>query len=45
VLDDIAKEEGYDYIFDRSGDILVLYANEKNDLTQMVLTRMQAFGK
>ena len=45
VLEDIAKEEGYDYIFDRSGDILVLYANEKNDLTQEVLTRMQAFGK
>ena len=39
VLEDIAKEEGYDYIFDRSGDILVLYANEKNDLTQEVLIR------
>jgi outer membrane protein len=45
VLQDIAKEEGYDYVFDQSGDILLLYANEKNDLTQTVLSRMQLFGK
>ena len=45
VLQDVAKEEGYDYVFDQSGDILLLYANEKNDLTQTVLARMQVFGK
>jgi len=45
VLEDIAKEEGYDYVFDRSGEILLLYANEKHDLTEQVLRRMQAFGK
>jgi outer membrane protein len=45
VLDDIAREEGYDYIFDKSGEILLLYANEKSDLTQKVITRMQLFGK
>ena len=45
VLEQVAKDEGYDYIFDRSGEILVLYANDKYDLTQMVLQRMQAFGK
>jgi outer membrane protein len=45
VLQDVAQEEGYDYIFDRSGEILVLYANERNDLTQTVLARMQTFGK
>jgi len=44
-LETVAKEDGYDYVFDRSGDILVLYANEKNDLTPKVLSRMQAFGK
>jgi outer membrane protein len=44
-LEEIAKDDGYDYIFDRSGEILVLYANEKYDLTQRVLQRMQAFGK
>lgn len=45
VLEDIAKEDGYDYIFDRSGEILLLYANEKRDLTAQVIQRMQSFGK
>jgi outer membrane protein len=45
VLADIAKEENYDYVFDKSGEILLLYANDKNDLTQKVIARMQSFGK
>ncbi len=45
VLEQIAKEDGYDFIFDKSGEILLLYANEKNDLTQRVIARMQSFGK
>jgi outer membrane protein len=45
VLEEIAKEEGYDYIFDKSGEILLLYANDKLDLTQKVISRMQSFGK
>jgi outer membrane protein len=45
VLDEIAKEEGYDYVFDKSGDILLLYATEKHDLTERVLRRMKSFGK
>jgi outer membrane protein len=45
VLEEIARDDGYDYIFDRSGEVLLLYANEKNDLTQKVLMRMQTFGK
>ena len=45
VLEDIAKEDGYDYIFDKSGQVLLVYANEKNDLTAKVIQRMQAFGK
>lgn len=45
ILEDIAKEDGYDYIFDKSGEILLLYANDKRDLTQKVLSRMQSFGK
>ncbi len=45
VLETIAQEDGYDYIFDRSGEILLLYANEKRDLTTLVVQRMQAFGK
>jgi outer membrane protein len=45
VLQELAKEEGWDYILDKSGDILLLYANDKNDLTQKVLERMQAFRR
>ncbi len=45
VLEDIAKEDGYDYIFDKSGQVLLVYANDKNDLTAKVIQRMQAFGK
>ena len=45
VLEDIAKEDNYDYIFDKSGQVLLVYANEKNYLTAKVIQRMQAFGK
>ncbi len=45
VLEEVAKEDGYDYIFDKSGEILLMYANSKHDLTQKVLSRMQTFGK
>lgn len=45
VLEEVAKDEGYDYIFDRSGDILLLYATERHDLTETVLQRMKRFGK
>jgi outer membrane protein len=45
VLEEIARDDGYDYIFDKSGEVLLLYANEKSDLTERVLARMKSFGK
>lgn len=45
VLEDVAKDDGYDYVFDKSGDILLLYATDKHDLTEKVLKKMQSFGK
>lgn len=45
VLQELATEEEYDYIIDKSGEILLLYANEKNDLTAKVLQRMQTFRR
>src|SRR6266849_1778429 len=33
VITDIAKEDSYDYVFDKSGDILLIYTNDKFDLT------------
>jgi outer membrane protein len=45
VLEDIAKDDGYDYIFDRSGEVLLLFASDKHDLTEKVIARMKSFGK
>jgi outer membrane protein len=40
-VQDVAKDEGYDYVFDKSGDILLMYANEKYDLTQKIFTKLK----
>lgn len=40
-VQEVAKEEGYDYVFDKSGDILLMYANEKYDLTQKIFIRLK----
>jgi outer membrane protein len=45
VLEEIANEDGYDYIFDRSGEVLLLFASDKHDLTSQVIARMKSFGK
>lgn len=36
-IETVAKEDGYDYIFDKSSEILLLYVNEKYDVTPKVL--------
>ncbi len=38
---DVADSEGYDYVVDRSSSTLLLYANNKHDLTQKVLEKLQ----
>ncbi len=43
-IQDVAREEGYDYVFDRSGEILLMFANEKYDLTQKVMDRLKQPG-
>lgn len=35
-IEKVAKEESFDYVFDRSSEILLLYVNEKYDLTAKV---------
>jgi outer membrane protein len=40
-VQELAKEENFDYVFDKSGDILLMYANEKYDLTQKVFARLK----
>lgn len=36
-IETVAEDEELDYVFDRSGDILFLYANEDYDITSLVL--------
>jgi outer membrane protein len=43
VLEDIAKEEDYDYIFDKSSDILLMYTKEELDLTSLIFDRLVSF--
>jgi outer membrane protein len=40
-IQDVALEEGYDYIFDKSGEILLMYSNPKYDLTDKVLAKLK----
>jgi len=44
-LQDIAKEDDYDYIFDKSGDILLMYSNDKYNLTEKIIERLTAPNK
>ena len=39
-IQDVALEDGYDYVFDKSGEILLMYTNPKYDLTQKVLNKL-----
>ncbi|MFA8343531.1 MAG: OmpH family outer membrane protein [Rhodothermaceae bacterium] len=38
---EIAEEDDYDFIFDRSGDMMFVYAKEKYDLTNKVLDKIK----
>ncbi len=38
---DVADDGSYDYVFDKSSSTLLMYANEKNDLTAKVLAKLQ----
>ena len=37
---DVAKEQKYDYVFEKSGEILLLYANPDHDLTYDVKDKL-----
>ncbi len=39
-IQDVAIAENCDYVFDKSGQILLLYANDKYDLTSKVLAKL-----
>jgi outer membrane protein len=39
-IEEVAKEEGFDYILDQGGEILMMYANPRNDITPKVFERL-----
>ena len=39
-IEAVASEDGYDYIFDKNGDYLFLFAREQYDLSDRVLEEM-----
>lgn len=41
VIQEIAAEEDLDFVFDRSGDIMLLYAKEDYDITAKVIERLK----
>jgi len=41
-IQDVAKEGNYDFVFDRNSDIILLYMNEKYDLTQKVIKKIES---
>lgn len=41
IIQEVAEEEELDFVFDRSGDILFLYAKEEYDITNLVLEKLK----
>lgn len=39
-IKDVAKEKDFDFIFDRSGDVMLLFAKEEHDVTALVLSKL-----
>ena len=41
VIQEVAEEEELDFVFDRSGDIIFLYAKPEYDITPLVLEKLE----
>jgi outer membrane protein len=39
-IEEVARREGYDYVFDKGGDYLFMYAEEEFDLSDQVLSEL-----
>lgn len=39
-IDEIAVEEEFDFVFDRSGGVIMLFAKEEYDITEMVIEKL-----
>jgi len=43
-IEAVAKDEGFNFVFDRAGDVILLYADTKYDLTYKVLDDLKRGG-
>lgn len=41
IIEEVAVEKELDFVFDRSGDLIFLYAKEEHDITPEVLRKLQ----
>ncbi|MBL1212398.1 MAG: OmpH family outer membrane protein [Ignavibacteriae bacterium] len=41
IINEIAAEEDYDFVFDRSGDMMFVFAKEEYDITALVLDKLK----
>lgn len=41
-VQDVAREGGYDFVIDRSTQLMLLYMNDRYDLTQKVIKKLEA---
>lgn len=41
-IQDVAREGDYDFVFDRSSELMLLYMNEKYDLTNKVINKLES---
>ena len=41
-IQDVAREGGYDFVIDRSTQLLLVYMNDKYDLTQKVIRKLES---
>ena len=41
IVQEIAKEKKYDFIFDRSSDLIMLYSTKNYDISDLVIRRIE----
>ena len=41
IIQEVARDNDFDFVFDRSGDIIFLYAKEEYDITNAVLDKLK----
>lgn len=45
IIQEIADARKYDFIFDKSADVVMLYANKRNDISDLVLRSIERAGR